>query len=124
MGLIGYFEGTDPLVLANLSIIGHSTMPLGNGFDNHGKYVGHITKDDNVSVVVGYFHKVLPTHEMEMTIKDVLQACIRLSIPVLLICGREHYGRAKELLGDLAERIRLTHPERTEEAILDMLAAM
>jgi hypothetical protein len=61
MGLIGYFEGTDPLVLANLSIVGHSTMPLGNGFDNHGKYVGHITKDDNVSVVVGYFHKIMPS---------------------------------------------------------------
>ncbi|HEQ98492.1 MAG TPA: hypothetical protein ENO22_04030 [candidate division Zixibacteria bacterium] len=123
MGVIGYFEGTDPLVLANLSITGHSTMPLGNGFDNYGKYVGHITRDDNISVVVGYFHKVLPTHEMEMTVKDVLWTCIKLKIPILLICGREHYGRAKELLGDLAENIRLTAPDRTEEAIIDMIGS-
>ncbi|MBD3217505.1 MAG: hypothetical protein GF310_04455 [candidate division Zixibacteria bacterium] len=123
MGVIGYFEGTDPLVLANLSITGHSTMPLGNGFDNYGKYVGHVTREDNISVVVGYFHKVLPTHEMEMTIKDVLWTCIKLKIPILLICGREHYGRAKELLGELAENIRLTAPERTEEAIIDMIGS-
>ncbi|NIP43607.1 MAG: hypothetical protein GWO41_12425 [candidate division Zixibacteria bacterium] len=123
MGVIGYFEGTDPLVLANLSITGHSTMPLGNGFDNYGKYVGHITKDDNISVVVGYFHKVLPTHEMEMTVKDVLWTCIKLKIPILLICGREHYGRAKDLLGELAENIRLTAPDRTEEAIIDMIGS-
>jgi len=121
MGVIGYFEGTDPLVLANLSIAGHSTMPLGNGFDNYGKYVGHVTKDDNISVVVGYFHKVMPTHEMEMTIKDVLWTCIKLKIPILLICGREYYGEAKELLGELAENIRLTAPDRTEESILDMI---
>ena len=123
MGVIGYFEGTDPLVLANLSITGHSTMPLGNGFDNYGKYVGHVTREDNISVVVGYFHKVLPTHAMEMTIKDVLWPCIKLKIPILLICGREHYGQAKELLGDLAENIRLTAPERTEEAIIDMIGS-
>ena len=92
MGVIGYFEGTDPLVLANLSIAGHSTVPLGNGFDNYGKYVGHITKDDNISVVVGYFHKVMPTQDMEMTIKDVLWTCIKLKIPILLICGRDQVG--------------------------------
>ena len=96
-------------------------MPLGNGFDNYGKYVGHVTKDDNISVVVGYFHKVLPTHEMEMTIKDVLWTCIKLKIPILLICGREYYGEAKELLGELAENIRLTAPDRTEEALRDMI---
>jgi hypothetical protein len=121
MGTIGYFEGTDPLVLANLSIAGHGSLPLGNGFDNYGKFVGHITKGDNVSVVVGYFHKVIPTEDMPMTMKDVLASCIKLEIPVLLICGRENYGRAKELLDDMSEIIRLSAPERMEETILDMI---
>jgi hypothetical protein len=122
MGVIAYFEGTDPLVLANLNIQGHSTLPLGNGFDNYGKYVGHLSKADNVAVVVGYFHKVIPTQEMPMTTGDILSTCFKLDIPVLLICGREYYGEAKELLGDMAERVRLTQPDRVEESILDMIS--
>jgi len=121
---IGYLEGTDPLVLANLSIAGHSTIPLGNGYDNHGKFIGHLTKDDNVSLVVGYFHKVLPARDMPMTIKDMLSSCVKLNIPMLLICGREYYGEAKELLGDLAERVRLTAPEKLEEVIRNMLSVV
>lgn len=122
MGVIGYFEGTDPLVLANLTIQGHATIPLGNGFDNYGKYVGHLSKSDNVSVVVGYFHKIIPTQEMSITTEDILATCIKLEIPILLICGREYYGQAKELLGDMAERTRLTQPDRVEESILDMIS--
>ncbi len=121
MGNIGYFEGTDPLVLANLSIAGHATLPLGNGYDNYGKYVGHLSKDDNVSLVVGYFHKVMPTQEITMSIADILSSCLKLEIPILLICGREYYGNAKELLGEMAERIRLTAPDRVEEVILEMI---
>jgi len=121
MGNIGYFEGTDPLVLANLAIAGHSTLPLGNGYDNHGKYVGHLSKDDNVTLVVGYFHKVMPTQDMTMSISDVLSACLKLEIPVLLVCGREYYGDAKELLREMAERIRLTAPDRIEEVIMEMV---
>jgi hypothetical protein len=121
MGIIGYFEGTDPLVLANLSIAGHQTLPLGNGFDNYGKFVAQITESDKIDVVVGYFHKVIPTADMTITSKDILAPVIKLNIPILLICGRENYGMAKELLGDMADRIRLTAPERMEEAIISMI---
>lgn len=121
MAVIGYFEGTDPLVLANLSISGHHTLPLGNGYDNYGKFVGQISENDNIRLVVGYFHKVIPTLDMSITAKDILAPVLKLNIPVLLICGRENYGAAKELLGDMAERIRLAAPERMEEAIHAMI---
>jgi hypothetical protein len=121
MGIIGYFEGTDPLVLANLSIAGHQTLPLGNGFDNYGKFVAHLTEGDKIDIVVGYFHKVIPTADMTITAEDILAPVIKLNIPILLICGRENYGMAKELLGDMADRIRLAAPERMEEAIHNMI---
>ena len=121
MSIIGYLEGTDPLVLANLTIAGHGCYPLGNGFDNHGKFVGQLTKSDNISLIVGYFHKVIPTQDQTMTMEDILAPCIKLNIPILLICGREFYGQAKELLEDMSERIRMTAPERLEEMIKEML---
>ena len=58
MKIVGYLDGTDGLFLTNLAIKGVDTLPLSNGWDNHGKYLGHITKQDNIALVVGYLHKV------------------------------------------------------------------
>ena len=69
---IGYFEGTDPLLLNKLVARGIGTLPLSNGFDSHGKQVGYLTKEDGIDLVVGYFYKVAPTKKMSLTIKDIL----------------------------------------------------
>jgi len=49
---VGYFEGTDPLLLTKLSAEGIETLPIGNTWDGHRKYVNHLSKDE-VNVVVG-----------------------------------------------------------------------
>ncbi len=85
MAIVGYLQGTDPLVLTRLNLNGIGTTPLGNSFDNHGKYVGHITKNDRLSVVVGYLHKVLPTGIHTVSALDFLNACNVNNVPVLLI---------------------------------------
>ena len=57
MARIGYFEGTDPLLLTRLAVEGIETLPLSNTWDHYGKYVNHLYRDE-VDVIVGYLHKV------------------------------------------------------------------
>ena len=121
MAVVAYFEGTDPLVLTKLAAEGIGTIPVSNGFDDHGKYVNHITSGDGVSVVIGYLHKVLPTSVRTMTPRDLLFACVTLDIPVLLIAERSDHEKAKELLGDVAGHVRLVDPGELHGAVLETI---
>ena len=116
MANVGYFEGTDPLVLTKLAAKGIGTVPLSNGFDSHGKYVNHLTPDDHIRVVIGYLHKVLPTAERNMTAKDLLFACITNLIPVLIIVPRAKQRAARKVLGEAAEYAKLVDPTEVYEA--------
>lgn len=122
MTVVAYLEGTDPLVLTRLAAAGIGTIPVSNGFDDHGKYVNHITTSDGVSVVIGYLHKVMPTSVMTLTPRDILFACVRLNIPVLLIAEGSDHQKAKKLLGDVADYVRLVEPGELYEAVLEIIA--
>jgi hypothetical protein len=122
MAIVAYLEGTDPLVLTRLAVGGIGTIPVSNGFDDHGKYVNHITSADGVSVVIGYLHKILPTSVMTLTPRDLLFACVTLNIPVLLMAEKPDHKKAKELLGDVADHVRLVDPGELYEAVLDTVA--
>lgn len=111
MGTVAYFEGTDPLILTKLVLNGIDTLPVSNGYDNHGLYVNHITKGDDVAVVVGYLHKVIPTPKMEIKPKDILYTCIAYKIPVLLICPKDEMAKAQEKLGDVGDIVKLVEPD-------------
>jgi len=76
---IGYFEGTDPLLLSKFAAEGVETLPLANTWDSHGKPVNHLTKGE-VSVVVGYLHKIIPAEQIrtslfELMLDNMLAAC-------------------------------------------------
>ena len=120
MPTVGYFEGSDSLVLTRLVARGMDTAPLSNGFDNHGKYVAHLTKDDKISVVVGYLHKVLPTSKQEITPEGVLYACQTHAIPVLIIVPSSDQGAAREVLGKIAEYVTLVDPSDLYDKILEV----
>jgi hypothetical protein len=120
MQILGYFEGTDALILTRLTAKGIDTLPLSNGFDGHGKYVAHITKDDGISVVVGYLHKVLPTSKQEITPEGVLYACRTHGIPVLIIAPSSDHGAARELLGNTAEFVMLVDPSDLYDKVLEV----
>lgn len=122
MAIVAYLEGTDPVVLTKLAAQGMGTIPVSNGFDNHGKYVNHLTSEDGVSVVIGYVHKVLPTSVMTLTPRDILHACVTHDIPVLLIADRSDHEKAKELLGEVTDHSRLVDPEELYEAVLETVA--
>ncbi len=118
MTTVGYFEGTDPVVLTRLAAKGIGTLPLSNGFDAHGKYVVHLTPQDGISVIVGYLHKVLPTNGVNVTPRDLLFACTTHNIPVLLIAETPFHDAARGRLGDVCDRVRLVDPAELYEAIL------
>ncbi len=122
MATIGYFEGTDPAILSRLAATGMGTLPLSNGFDMHGKYVNHLTKQDGVSVVVGYLHKVLPYNGVPVSPGDLLFACLIHNIPVLLIVDKAFHEAARERLGDVRDRVRLVDPADLYQAVTEVLA--
>jgi hypothetical protein len=122
MATIGYLEGVDPLLLTKLAVQGIGTVPLSNGFDMHGKYMNHLTKQDRVSVVVGYLHKVLPYNGAPISPRDLLFACVTHEIPVLLIAGRSEHEGARRLLGEMADKVRLVDPADLYAAILQVVS--
>jgi len=122
MATVGYLEGTDPLLLTRLAVQGIGTLPLSNGFDLHGKYINHLTRQDGVSVVVGYLHKVLPTPGMTITPHDLLFACMTHGIPVLLVAEKAAHEQACRLLGEAAGYVRLVDPAELYAAILEVIS--
>lgn len=119
MAIVGYLEGTDPLILTRLNLAGVGTTPLGNSFDGHGKYVGHITKNEGISVVVGYLHKVLPTGTLTVRPEDFLNGCQVHNIPVLLVAPEDQHDVAREMLGDAAEWAAIIAPDELYEQALN-----
>lgn len=118
---VGYFEGTDPLLLTKLAAEGIETLPVANTWDGHGKPINHLSKGE-VNVVVGYFHKVIPTEEartsmFELMLDNMLAACKAYSIPVLLIAPGTLRDKAKKLLGDTGPNVHIVSPEALEGEI-------
>jgi len=121
MSRVGYFEGTDPLLLTKLAAEGVETIPVANTWDGHGKFVNHLSRGE-VNVVVGYLHKVIPaeplrTSSLQLMLDGMLSACKVHEIPVLLIVPGPLHDKAKKILGDSAEDIHLVAPEELEAQI-------
>jgi hypothetical protein len=118
---IGYFEGTDPLLLATLAAEGVETLPIANTWDGHGKPVNHLSKGE-VDVVVGYLHKVIPAEQgrtamFELMLNNMLVACKTHNIPVLLIAPSRLREKAQKLLGDVGSNVHVVSPEELEAQI-------
>ena len=49
---VGYFEGTDSKLLTALVCDGYDTLPVSNGFDNHGMHVRLINDQNRFDLLV------------------------------------------------------------------------
>jgi hypothetical protein len=121
MARVGYFEGTDSLLLSTLAAEGVETLPIANTWDGHGKPVNHLGKGE-VNVVVGYLHKVIPAEEartslFKLMLDNMLGACKVHDIPVLLITPASQREKAKKLLGDTGPNVHVVAPEELETQI-------
>ena len=121
MCIVGYLEGTDPLFLSRLVAKGYDTMPISNGADNHGKYIRLVTKNDGIGVIVGYFHKIVPPADMNMSCSDLLYSTQLHHIPVILVAPKDVHDKAREKLGDVADTVTLTTPEELWETTMKVL---
>ena len=121
MKTVGYLEGTDALFLTKLTVNGIDTLPLGNGADNHGKYIGLLTRSDNISLVIGYLHKVIPINERSIAPKDMLYACKLHKIQVMLIVPAEIQKEAKRILKEAAEDVILVDPNSLWDEAMKVL---
>jgi hypothetical protein len=82
---IGYLAGTDSTTLTRIAIDGVGTIPLSNGWDDHGKYLAHITLSDGLSAIVAPFHKISAAPGDPVGPHDILSPAIDAGIPVLVI---------------------------------------
>lgn len=117
MAIVGYFEGTDSLLLAKLAAEGFETLPVANLSDGHGKYVSYLNKGE-VNVVVGPLHKVIPAEQqrpamLSLILDNLLSAAKVNGIPFLLIVPPTHVDKAKRLLGDRAN-VHIVSPDDLE----------
>ena len=121
MKKVGYLEGTNSTYLTRLALRGVDTLPLGNGADNHGKYIGFIDKSDAIDMVITYFHKVVPLAEQKTSPQSLLQACQLNNIPVLVIVPNDLQEMAREAMKDVTAHIRLVDPERVMDEAKSIL---
>ncbi len=122
MPTVGYLDGVDPLMLTRLAVRGVGTLPVSNGFDNHGKFINAITERDAIDLVVGHLHKLLRTQRQGFLVEDLLDSCYHCQIPILVIVPREEHDRARQLLGQTEERLILIDPDEAYGQIVQQLA--
>ncbi len=122
MATVGYLEGVDPLVLTRLAVRGVGTLPVSNGFDNHGKFITSISKRDEIDVIVGYLHKIMRTQRQGFFPQDLLRSCLDCHIPILILVPKADQLAARQALGQIGEAVTLVDPARLYEEILKVLA--
>jgi len=108
--VIGYLEGTDPLLLTRLAVKGVETFPLSNGVDQHGKNMTLITSADNFSLVIGYLHKILPVSGIALSPEHLLKACEVYHIPVFLLVSKVDTAAAKRTLRRVGDFVTFVDP--------------
>jgi hypothetical protein len=116
---IGYLGGTDPMFLSHCAALGIATVPLSNGYDNHGKYINMLSKEDNVGLVVAPFHKLIPPTGSTRKPVDFLVACRINKIPVLVVAPEKSIGRARKKLAD--RQVNWATPVDIYDKAMDLL---
>ncbi|MCP4228776.1 MAG: hypothetical protein GY771_01325 [bacterium] len=121
MVTIGYMAGTDPGLLTKLCASGATTVPLGNGWDNHGQYIALINAGDRIDAVVGYLHKFLPTMETSVTPSDLLKSCKVNGVRVFVIADKADHENAKKVLGDISSDVTIVDPGNASTELVAFL---
>jgi hypothetical protein len=120
MKIIGYMEGTNSEILTNLLLEGYETLPLSNGFDNHGKYIAHLTRADNIALIIGYLHKFFAVAK-EFSVAELLSSIKVYKIPVIFIVPKAHQAKARKLLGAKGIKYAFADPSEATRVALSML---
>lgn len=114
MPTVGYFDGTDSILLTKIAAQGFCTVPLGNGWDGHGK-MATLLEPGEVDLVIAYLHKLLPPKDAEETPVptpvNLLHRAKSYNIPIFVIVPKEFHKEAKKRLGEAADYVKLVAPD-------------
>jgi len=121
MKIVGYMQGTDSELLTNLMLEGIETLPLSNGWDNHGKYIAHVNRTDNLALVVGYLHKFIPIAKEFAKGDDILSTMKIYKIPVVFIVPASKQAKAKKILSGKGLKYKLADPAEASKVIMSLL---
>ena len=121
---IGYFEGTDSILLTSLVCAGYDTLPISNGYDNHGTHVRLINDENRYDLLIGYVHKIFAPDERSGTApsyQDIFHLCRVYEIPLLLEVPADLQERADGLLEGRPDIVRFVDPAETLDVALEIL---
>jgi hypothetical protein len=113
-------EGTESELLTRLTVAGHDTLPLSNGWDNHGKEVSLLTPHDKVSLIVGYLHKFLRVTDKRLT-QSMLSSVKVYKIPVVFIAPKDIQTKAKKFITKLGIKHTFVEPAEAYEKVIKAL---
>ena len=122
---VGYFEGTDSALLTALVCEGYDTIPISNGYDNHGMHVRIINNENVVNALVGYVHKIFAPDDGDpnyTTYQDIFHTCRIHGVPVLLEVPRKLQAKARGLFEDLPDVVQFVDPADMLKVALGILS--
>ena len=119
--VIGYMEGTDPVLLTTLAVNGCSVEPFSNGIDGHGLSIQMIHKERKPDLIVCHLHKLLPSPGMDITVSKLLYRPCVFGIPIIIICPKECQEKVGELAPDLPDCAYLADPADVISKIREMI---
>jgi hypothetical protein len=88
------------------------TLPLSNGYDNHGKFITSVSGRDEIDVVVGHLHKLTRAQKQGFRPQDLLQPCLECGIAVMIIVPEADHGLARKVLGAVSDDTVFVDPGR------------
>ncbi len=107
--------------MTNLILEGYDTLPLSNGWDNHGKYIAHINRTDNLVLVVGYLHKFIPVIKEYPAGEDILSSLKAYKIFVVFIIPGGKQAKAKKMLASKGVSYKLASPAGVSKTVMKIL---
>lgn len=122
--VIGYFEGTDAIVLTALVCHGYATQPISNGADNHGTHILLLNQLNKPDVIAGYLHKVIAHEPADVdwpSAEDIFHSCRILDVPLVLAVPEESLGCAGQMFEEVPDVVTFTTPEHLLQTIDNLL---
>jgi hypothetical protein len=123
--VVGYFEGTDSTLLTDLVCDGYDTVPISNGFDNHGMHVRIINNENRIDALIGYVHKVYAAEDGVasggVTYQDIFHVVRTFKIPLLLEVEDALQEKARALFRDVPDVVQFVDPREMFPTIKDIL---
>ena len=121
---IGYFDGTGSKLLTSLVCAGYDTLPLSNGFDNHGRNVRLINDQNRYDLLISSVHKIFAPETIlpnQVSYQDVFHICRTYQIPLILEVNTDLQDKVREMLENPPDIVKFVDPQDTLQVALQIL---